>query len=195
MKYDSQRSYQETEVQVSSPDHRNLQDEIYINDTEDTNSLGSWKDGVNWASEQIEGTAGNKRFQSPEHVKSTGLKMSWADMAQEELEADEEEEARGLFGNSSGQTEGTRKGKAIQKPELSREQRERIRFTNVTRKKDFICLERVNGKFVNIVDGLELHSGVFSAVEQKKIVDFVYELQEKGKNGKLKGLYSKKFDY
>lgn len=195
MKYDSQQSYQETEVQVSSPDHRDLQDEIDINNTEDTNSLGSWKDGANWASEQIEGTAGNKRLQSPEHVKSTGPKMSWADMAQEELEGDEEEEARGLFGNSSGQTEGTGKGKAIQKPELSREQRERIRFTNVTRKKDFICLERVNGKFVNIVDGLELHSGVFSVVEQKKIVDFVYELQEKGKNGKFKGLYFKNFDH
>ncbi|KAI3510352.1 hypothetical protein L1887_17276 [Cichorium endivia] len=52
--------------------------------------------------------------------------------------------------------------------------------------KDFIWLERVNGKIVNILDGLELHSGVFSSVEQNRIVDFVYELQEKGKNGKLK---------
>ncbi|XP_071702253.1 RNA demethylase ALKBH9B-like [Rutidosis leptorrhynchoides] len=185
LKYDTEQSHEETEVQVSTPDRRDLQDEIDTNDTEDTNSLGSWKDGANWASEQVEKTSRTEWVQSPEHVKSTGPKMSWADMAQEEFEADEEEEARGLFGNS-GQTEGPVKGKAIGKTELSREQRERIRFTNVTRKKDFICLERVNGKIVNVVDGLELHSGVFSLVEQKKIVDFVYELQEKGKNGKLK---------
>lgn len=148
--------------------------------------MGSWKDG---ALEQIEESLGSLRIQSPENVKSPRPRMSWADMAQEEMDADEEEEASRQFGNSSSSQveEISEEVKTTPKPELSREQRERIRFTNVKRKKDYICLERVNGKFVNILDGLELHSGVFSAVEQKKIVDFVYELQEKGKNGKLKG--------
>lgn len=76
--------------------------------------------------------------------------------------------------------------KVTPKAELSRDQREHIRFTNVKRKKDYICLERVNGRLLNILEGLELHSGVFSVAEQKRIVDFVYELQEMGKNGKLK---------
>jgi len=70
---------------------------------------------------------------------------------------------------------------------LSREQREHIRYTNVTRKKDFICLERVGQKITNILEGLELHTGVFSAAEQKRIVDFVHELEEKGRRGELAG--------
>lgn len=161
-----------------------------LNDTEDTNSLGSWKDGANGALEQIEESLGSLRIQSPENVKIPRPRMSWADMAQEEMDADEEEEASRQVGSNSSSSqveEISEEVKSTPKTELSREQRERIRFTNVKRKKDYICLERVNGKFVNILDGLELHSGVFSAVEQKKIVDFVYELQEKGKNGKLKG--------
>lgn len=152
--------------------------------------MGSWKDGANGALEQIEESLGSLRSQSPENVKSPRPRMSWADMAQEEMDADEEEEASRQYGSNSSSSqveEISEEVKSTPKPELSREQRERIRFTNVKRKKDFICFERVNGKFVNILDGLELHSGVFSAVEQKKIVDFVYELQEKGKNGKLKG--------
>ncbi|XP_024975125.1 RNA demethylase ALKBH5 isoform X2 [Cynara cardunculus var. scolymus] len=205
IEYDAEQPHQRGEVQVSTSNGRDLnrctgnQDNhdsnwlsgckngTDINDTEDTNSLGSWKDGANGALEQIEETLGSLRVQSPEHVKSPRPRMSWADMAQEEMDADEEEEASRQFGNSSSQVEETGgEVKTTPKPELSREQRERIRFTNVKRKKDFICLERVSGKFVNILDGLELHAGVFSAVEQKKIVDFVYELQEKGKNGKLK---------
>ncbi|XP_072995416.1 RNA demethylase ALKBH9B [Typha latifolia] len=111
---------------------------------------------------------------------SPKVRMSWADMAQEdELEEAEAEEA----GKKKPEEEGEDSGK--KKPELSREQRERIRFGNVIRNKDFICLERVHGKIVNILAGLELHTGVFSVVEQKRIVDFVYELQEKGRSGQL----------
>lgn len=120
--------------------------------------------------------------------------MSWADMAQEdELEEEEEEARRRSLEAGAGEEEGEgERGKGEEeggkkKPELSREQRELIRFRNVGRKKDFICLERVKGKIVNILDGLELHTGVFSAVEQKRIVDFVYELQEKGRNHQLGG--------
>ncbi|XP_020586526.1 uncharacterized protein LOC110028850 [Phalaenopsis equestris] len=124
------------------------------------------------------------------HIKATGwdtdpatespkVRMSWAD----ELEEEEEEEARKNsleYGMEDGKGEMRQK-----KTGLSREQRERIRFTGVGRKKDFVCLERVDGKIVNILEGIELHTGVFSAAEQKKIVDFVYELQLKGRNNEL----------
>ncbi|KFK40171.1 hypothetical protein AALP_AA3G339700 [Arabis alpina] len=116
-------------------------------------------------------------------VETASPRMSWADMSQEddELEGDEdEEEERG----------SSRKGfnamKSSKKPKLTKEQRENLRLMNVKRKKDFICLERVKGKIVNVLDGLELHTGVFSAVEQKRIVDYVYQLQEKGRKGELK---------
>lgn len=135
-----------------------------------------------------------------EHIKATGwdsepatespkVRMSWAD----ELEEEEEEEARkSILGD--GMVDG--KGKVrLKKDEISRDQRERIRFTSVGRKKDFVCLERIDGKIVNILEGIELHTGVFSAVEQKKIVDFVYDLQVKGRNKELGGkdTYSPKF--
>ena len=80
-----------------------------------------------------------------------------------------------------------------EKPTLPREQREYIRFMNVRRKKDFICFERVNGKLVNILEGLELHTGIFSAAEQKRIVNYVASLQEMGRKGELKGLLSHPF--
>ncbi|CAH8338798.1 unnamed protein product [Eruca vesicaria subsp. sativa] len=108
-------------------------------------------------------------------------RMSWADMSQED-EFDEEEEDE----DESRKAIDASPLKTPQKPKLSREQREDLRLKNVKRKKDFICLERVKGKLVNVVDGLELHTGVFSAVEQKRIVDIVYELQEKGRNGELR---------
>ncbi|XP_061360945.1 RNA demethylase ALKBH9B-like [Gastrolobium bilobum] len=57
---------------------------------------------------------------------------------------------------------------------------------NVRRKKDFICFERVHGKLVNILKGLELHMGIFSAAEQKRIVSYVASLQEMGRKGELK---------
>lgn len=188
-----QQPHKEHEAQGSTPNRSDLNGSIDnqvnhdgtdMNDTDDTNSLGSWKDGeIGTSEQQTESTSRTENTQSAENLKTPRPRMSWADMAQEEMEAEEE----GQFGNFSGPVEETGgRMKVTRKPELSREQRERIRFTNVKRKKDFICLERVNGKIVNILDGLELHSGVFSSVEQNRIVDFVYELQEKGKNGKLK---------
>lgn len=181
--FGNEQRHEEGEVHVFNEDIGNQEN----NDTDDTNSLGSWKDGANGGSEQVEVNLRTEKVQLPERVISPKPRMSWADMAQEELEADEEEEVSGKVGSSNGQMEGTSEVKTTRKPELSREQRERIRFTNVTRKKDYICLERVNGKFVNILDGLELHCDVFSTKEQNRIVNFVYDLQEKGKNGKLKG--------
>ncbi|ONK57249.1 uncharacterized protein A4U43_C10F18130 [Asparagus officinalis] len=59
-------------------------------------------------------------------------------------------------------------------------------FSMVRRKKDFRCMERVRGRLVNVLEGLELHTGVFSVEEQKKIVDYVYDIQEKGRKGMLR---------
>ncbi|XP_038988684.1 RNA demethylase ALKBH9B-like [Phoenix dactylifera] len=66
------------------------------------------------------------------------------------------------------------------------DQREAIRFSMVGRKKDFKHMERVDGRWINVLEGLELHTGVFSAAEQKRIVACVYDVQEKGRNRQLR---------
>lgn len=171
---------------------------VAINDNEDTNSLGSWKDGVDGLSEPIvdrEAEASTiigslSSISAP--IESPEAKLSWADMAQEdELESEEETEVSMPHpGDEDVVTEDGTLGKEVKpKIQLSREQRELIRFSNVNRKTDFICLERVNSKIVNILEGLELHTGVFSAAEQKRIVQYVEELRMMGKNGQLRGKY------
>uniref|UniRef100_A0A7C9EAK7 Uncharacterized protein n=1 Tax=Opuntia streptacantha TaxID=393608 RepID=A0A7C9EAK7_OPUST len=65
------------------------------------------------------------------------------------------------------------------------EEEEWRRFSQVGRKKNFVLNERVNGKLINVVQGLELHTGVFSPEEQKKIVESVYEYQRMGRKGEL----------
>ncbi|CAD6261584.1 unnamed protein product [Miscanthus lutarioriparius] len=57
----------------------------------------------------------------------------------------------------------------------------------VRRKKDFRHMERVDGRMVNVLQGLELHTGVFSPAEQQRIVDYVHDLQDKGRRGLLGG--------
>lgn len=106
-------------------------------------------------------------------------KMSWADMTQEDGLDEEEEEEQKVSEDSTKSTPAKRK--------LSREEREQYRFINVKRMKVFSCFEKVKGRRVDILEGLELHTGVFSAAEQKRIVDHVYELQEKGRKGELQG--------
>ncbi|KAG6536804.1 hypothetical protein ZIOFF_001873 [Zingiber officinale] len=110
--------------------------------------------------------------------------MSWADMAQEDKlkEAAAQEEKTKESGRTS--IEGAARVKReIAKKEigLSREQREEIHFRNVVRKKDFICLERDNDKIVNILNVLELHTGVFSTAEQNRIVDWSMSCKRKGR--------------
>ena len=73
---------------------------------------------------------------------------------------------------------------------LLEEQQDRIRFGQIGRKKDFSHIERIDGKTTNVIRGLELHTGVFNADEQKKIVECVYSLQRMGQNGQLRGMYS-----
>lgn len=154
----------------------------------ETNSVGNGKDGAECSPEPTDPNTSQQR-------------MSWADMAQEEEdELGEEEEEEGEEEDDSSQTSkrsvdvNASTGELrvslmpIQnpKPKLSREQREYFRFMRVERKKDYICLERVNGRIINVLQGLELHKGIFSAAEQKRIVDHVYALQEMGRRGELK---------
>ncbi|CAO1946690.1 unnamed protein product [Urochloa humidicola] len=56
----------------------------------------------------------------------------------------------------------------------------------VKRKKDFRHMELVDGRMVNVLQGLELHTGIFSPAEQQRIVDCVHDLQDKGRRGLLK---------
>ncbi|KAK1417657.1 hypothetical protein QVD17_26789 [Tagetes erecta] len=66
------------------------------------------------------------------------------------------------------------------------EEKEKLRFLNVGRKTNFTHFERVNGRNINVVQGLELHTQVFNDEEQKKIVKAVYELQRMGQKGRLR---------
>lgn len=207
------RSLSTVETLDRDKDLSGLSDNIDSNtvdlDNCDTNSLGSWKDSaemldvitdssnINLSESKKKGfvsDSGHKlEVSTSRKVDSTGytqpakVRMSWADMAQEdEFEAEENEDCRQVNNGHSPALEVTTPVKAHQKTELSRDQREYIRFSNVKRKKDFICLERIDGKIVNILEGLELHTGVFSAAEQKRIVDSIYHLQDDGKKGQLK---------
>ncbi|KAJ4822187.1 hypothetical protein Tsubulata_022725 [Turnera subulata] len=69
---------------------------------------------------------------------------------------------------------------------VSEEEKERTGLAKVGRKKDFVHMERVNGKPTNILEGLELHTEVFDAEEQKAIVDCVYNLQRMGRKRQLR---------
>eukprot|EP00271_Cylindrocystis_brebissonii_P010525 TRINITY_DN26723_c0_g1_i1.p1 TRINITY_DN26723_c0_g1~~TRINITY_DN26723_c0_g1_i1.p1 ORF type:complete len:939 (-),score=248.54 TRINITY_DN26723_c0_g1_i1:601-3417(-) len=64
--------------------------------------------------------------------------------------------------------------------------KERKNMARVVQRKGLVCNERVNGKQVNILEGLELHENVFGPKEQQSLVNFVNELQEKGRRGELK---------
>ena len=67
------------------------------------------------------------------------------------------------------------------------EQNEHIRASQVVREEEFVYFERINGKPTNVLQGLELHTGVFNAQEQRKIVECVYDLQTMGQRGQLRG--------
>lgn len=162
-------------------------------DAAETNSMGSWKDGTNGGSEPDQEASASSGLAFESHLAETpSPRMSWADMAQEdELEQEGEEEQckvnKQVNDGVNVLKEELSVSKVVQKPMLSREEREHLRFMHVRRKKDFICLEKIKGKIVNILAGLELHEGIFSAAEQKRIVDFVHTLNEMGKKGELKG--------
>ncbi|WCJ32612.1 oxidoreductase 2OG-Fe(II) oxygenase family protein [Euphorbia peplus] len=153
----------------------------------DADSLGSWKDGANGWSEPVSEPSTSRIFGDSSLVDTQSHRMSWADMAQEdELVEEEQSDFNKSIGNLTASTGEMKISKIGEKPQLTREQREHIRFISVKRKKDFICLERFKGNLVNILEGLELHTGVFSAVEQTRIVNFVHELEQMGRKGELK---------
>ncbi|GAU41359.1 hypothetical protein TSUD_390460 [Trifolium subterraneum] len=68
----------------------------------------------------------------------------------------------------------------------SEERKEFIRYSEVCCKKDFIYIERLNGRDINLLQGLELHTGVFNVIEQNEIVDYIYRLQRRGQEGRLR---------
>ncbi|XP_044329482.1 RNA demethylase ALKBH9B [Triticum aestivum] len=59
-------------------------------------------------------------------------------------------------------------------------------MARVRRKKDFRHMERVDGRMLNVLQGLELHANVFSPDEQAKIVTCVLDLQDQGRRGRLR---------
>lgn len=65
--------------------------------------------------------------------------------------------------------------------ELKEEPDELIRYYEVHCK-------RINGRDINLLEGLELHSSVFNATEQNEIVDYIYILQRRGQQGRLRGI-------
>ncbi|KAF5753036.1 hypothetical protein HS088_TW01G00954 [Tripterygium wilfordii] len=161
------------ETKENSEDNCDTHSQGSGKDGADTNSLGSWKDGASGCCEpHMEASSSGLASGSPSVDTTPGPRISWADMAQEdELEEEEEEEEEESelnkrVVNMSPLSGDLTVSKVIEKPKLSRDQREYIRFMNVKRKKDFICLERVKGKIVNILEGLELHS-----ILQKETVD------------------------
>ncbi|KAK9164746.1 hypothetical protein Syun_005648 [Stephania yunnanensis] len=70
--------------------------------------------------------------------------------------------------------------------DLTGEESEQVRFSQVRRKKDFVHYEQFGWKKTNVLQGLELHTGVFNAEEQNMIVNYVYDLQRMGQAGKLR---------
>jgi alkylated DNA repair protein alkB family protein 5 len=70
--------------------------------------------------------------------------------------------------------------------QLSVAEREQRRLLGLKVRKDFMCMERVDGRLLNVVEGLELHMGVFSAAEQTRLVNMVYDFQTKGRQQQLR---------
>lgn len=73
-----------------------------------------------------------------------------------------------------------------QNSETANDNGESASILKVKRKKDFCLLERVNGRVVNILQGLELHCNVFNSAEQKELIQHIYGWQELGRNQKLR---------
>ncbi|KAG6489444.1 hypothetical protein ZIOFF_050713 [Zingiber officinale] len=118
---------------------------------------------------------------SPE---SPQIRMCWADMAQEDKLKEAKAEEEKMEESRRTSIEGAARVKReIAKKEtgLSREQREELHFMNVVRKKDFICLERVNDKIDNILNVLGLHTRVFSTPSKKELWIWSMSCKRKGR--------------
>ena len=82
--------------------------------------------------------------------------------------------------------DGLSKNPSPIKNKSSEEDKKQIRFSQVGRNKNYVHMEMINGK-KHIIEGVELHTRVFSREEQKNIVEYVYNLQSEGPKGILKG--------
>lgn len=93
---------------------------------------------------------------------------------------------RDLFGPNNLSSGVGNNGPSVTVSNSSKSEEDELqRFSKVGRKKNFVHYERVNGKEVNLVQGLELHTGVFSPEEQRKVVESVYNFQSMGRKGQL----------
>ncbi|XP_073124061.1 RNA demethylase ALKBH9B-like isoform X2 [Henckelia pumila] len=113
-------------------------------------------------------------------IANSRAKRSWADMYHADEHVSSHEFANVYESCEEIWIDGVKEPAA-----LSMDEREYTGFCNV-RKKDFELIERVNGEFLNVVDGLELHTGVFSVEEQKRIVSHVEWLKEMGRKRLLR---------
>lgn len=86
----------------------------------------------------------------------------------------------------SSSSSQSKSNKSLDDDLQSDEQKEMARFRNIGRKINFVHFERVYGKHMNVLQGLELHTQVFNPEEQKKIVESVYEFQRLGQKGRLR---------
>ncbi|XP_020584443.1 RNA demethylase ALKBH5-like [Phalaenopsis equestris] len=64
---------------------------------------------------------------------------------------------------------------------------EELAMFQKVRKQNFEYFEKIRGRYVNILEGLELHTDVFSENEQKRMVKYIFDLRERGREGLLKG--------
>ena len=79
------------------------------------------------------------------------------------------------------------------KNKLSVKQKEQIRLSQVSKNKNYVYIEMINGKNINIIEGLELYTRVFNIEEQKNIVECIYNFQCASRKGMLKDNYD--FNY
>jgi hypothetical protein len=82
---------------------------------------------------------------------------------------------------------GSVEGVTTPSRQLNVAEREQRRLLGLKVRKDFMCMEQVDGRHLNVVEGLELHMGVFSAAEQTRLVNMVYDFQTKGRQQQLQG--------
>ena len=58
--------------------------------------------------------------------------------------------------------------------ELSEKQKEQIQLSQGSKNKNYVYIERINEKNINIIEGLEQHIEVFNIEDQKNIVEYIY---------------------
>lgn len=94
------------------------------------------------------------------------------------------------FGNDLGDEDKFESDSEVdekRRKDQERLKREKGMIGRVVRDKNMTCYERIRGREVNVLEGLELHKNLFTELEQKRLVDFILEMEEKGRNNQLPG--------